>query len=331
MLIPWCWRASQLVRPVCAELRRVGGLAMPVESLVTSVLQLRIILNQWALGMFTWSQKVGADLMLSAGSAVLQESLEVRAPVFKGLQVIVSLSSRLQGGVDGSTFPIEEAGAYFVLCTGEHDGLDRFEANVLQRHVRISMDADAAERSGLSLDMVAQSGGKHLHNQEVMVIHQPLTSTLRAAAMQILYCPFQAGAVRDLFLGGKSMELAAAALARPLAQRGAKLDQLDARDVQRLWLARDILVGRAHEPPSLPQLAREVGMNVKKLTAGFRQVFGMSVFEYLQQHRLEEAYRMLCSGGMTVTQVAAHVGYAVAHFSTVFKDRFGISPRDLLR
>lgn len=57
----------------------------------------------------------------------------------------------------------------------------------------------------------------------------------------------------------------------------------------------------------------------------------MSVFEYLQQHRLQEAYRMLSSGGYTVTQVAAHVGYAVAHFSTVFRQRFGISPRELLR
>lgn len=282
--------------------------------------------------MFTWSRKVGANLLVSAGSTVLQESLEVRAPVFKGLQVIVSLSSRLQGGVDGHTpFPIQDAGAYFVLCTGEHDGLDRFEANILQRHVRIGMDADAAERSGFSLDLVAQSGGKQLHSQEVLVLHQPLTAALRAAAMQILYCPFQAGAVRDLFLGAKGLELASAALARPLAQSAAGLDQLDAREVQRLWLARDVLIGRAHEPPSLAELAREVGINVKKLTAGFRVLFGMSVFEYLQQHRLEEAFRMLSSGGMSVTQVAAHVGYAVAHFSTVFKDRFGISPRDLLR
>lgn len=282
--------------------------------------------------MFAWSRKVGGDLMVSAGSAVLRERLEVRAPIFQGLQVIVSLNSRLKGGVDGyAPFDIEESGAYFVLCTGEHDGLDRFEANVLQRHVRIGIDADVAERSGFSLDLVARSGGRRLHSQEVLVLHQPLTSALRAAAMQILYCPFKDGAVRDLFLGAKGMELAAAALARPLEQCPGAGDALPAGEVQRLWRARDLLIARAHEPPSLPELAREAGLNAKKLTAGFRRLFGMSVFEYLQQHRLEEAYRMLSSGGCTVTQVAAHVGYAVAHFSTVFRRRFGISPRDLLR
>lgn len=282
--------------------------------------------------MFTWSRTVGGDLTVSAGCAVLQERLEVRAPIFRGLQVIVSLNSRLQGGVDGyRPFDIEESGAYFVLCDGEHDGLDRFAAHVLQRHVRIGIGADVAERSGFGLDLVANSGGRRLHSQEVLVLHQPLTPALRAAAMQILYCPFKDGPVRDLFLGAKGMELAAAALVRPLAQCRGASETLPASEVQRLRLARDLLLARAHEPPSLPELAREAGINVKKLTAGFRQLFGMSVFEHLQQHRLEEAYRMLSSGGYTVTQVASHVGYAPAHFSTVFRQRFGISPRDLLR
>lgn len=285
--------------------------------------------------MFAWSRKLGGDLVVSAGCTVLPERVEIRKPIFRGLQIIVSLNSRVQGGVDDyRPFDIDDSGTFFVLCTGEHDGLDRFEANVLQRHVRIGIDADAAERSGFSLEQVARSGGRRLHHEEVLVLQQPLTSALRAAAMQILYCPYQEGAVRDMFLGAKSMELAAAALERPLAGNTAASDGQDAlpaAEVQRLWLARDLLLARANEPPTLAELARETGTNVKKLTTGFRRMFGMSVFEYLQQHRLQEAYRMLSSGGYTVTQVAAHVGYAVAHFSTVFRQRFGISPRELLR
>lgn len=282
--------------------------------------------------MFAWSRKVGGELTVSAGCAVLRESVEVRAPVFRGLQVIVALSSHQQGGLTGhAPLDIEKSGAYFVLCTGEHEGWDRYEANVLQRHVRVCIGADAAERSGFSLDMVASGGGQRLHEREVLVLRQPLTPALRALSMQIMYCPFEGGAARDLFLGAKGMELTAAALARPLAQQPGAAEALSAGEVQRLWLARDLLIAQAHEPPQLPELARRAGINVKKLTAGFRRLFGMSVFEYLQQHRLQEAYRMLAGGGCTVTQAAAHVGYGAAHFSTAFRRRFGISPRELLR
>lgn len=74
-----------------------------------------------------------------------------------------------------------------------------------------------------------------------------------------------------------------------------------------------------------------MGINERKLTAGFRQLFGMSVFEHLQQHRLEQAYGLLTSGGCSVTQVALEVGYSIAHFSTAFRRRFGIAPSELLR
>ncbi|MFU7526880.1 AraC family transcriptional regulator, partial [Pseudomonas paraeruginosa] len=42
--------------------------------------------------------------------------------------------------------------------------------------------------------------------------------------------------------------------------------------------ARDLLVGELQEPPSLDALASRGGMNPRKLTAGFRKVFGASVF-----------------------------------------------------
>ncbi len=75
-------------------------------------------------------------------------------------------------------------------------------------------------------------------------------------------------------------------------------------EVERIHAARDLLVGALQEPPSLDTLASRVGMNPRKLTAGFRKVFGASVFGYLQEYRLREAHRMLCDEEANVSTVA---------------------------
>ncbi len=97
-------------------------------------------------------------------------------------------------------------------------------------------------------------------------------------------------------------------------------------EVERIHAARDLLVGALQEPPSLDTLASRVGMNPRKLTAGFRKVFGASVFGYLQEYRLREAHRMLCDEEANVSTVAYRVGYSPAHFSIAFRKRYGISP-----
>ncbi|CAJ4934345.1 regulatory protein PchR [Burkholderia pseudomallei] len=82
-------------------------------------------------------------------------------------------------------------------------------------------------------------------------------------------------------------------------------------------------------PPTLDALCARVGMNPRKLTAGFRKVFGASVYAYLQEYRLRTAHEMLCAEDANVSTVAYRVGYSPAHFSIAFRKRYGISPSDI--
>ncbi|STQ45969.1 Bacillibactin transport regulator [Ewingella americana] len=82
-------------------------------------------------------------------------------------------------------------------------------------------------------------------------------------------------------------------------------------------------------PPTLAELALSVGMNTRKLTVGFRRLFGESVFEYLQSLRLETAWQMLTAGDVSVSTAAYQVGYSPAHFSVAFRKKFGVSPKSL--
>lgn len=96
----------------------------------------------------------------------------------------------------------------------------------------------------------------------------------------------------------------------------------------RLYEAREILTERYAEAITLEQLARQVGLNRLALTSGFRELFGTSVYDYLQKVRMERAYEVLLNESLTIAQVAEAVGYGHAcNFSTAFRARFGCTPQ----
>lgn len=101
-------------------------------------------------------------------------------------------------------------------------------------------------------------------------------------------------------------------------------------DRQRLMRARGRLLEDLGKAPSLPELAREAGMSLPKLTRGFRQVFGNSVYGVFQQARMAQARSRLLAGEGSVMRVASDLGYANAsHFATAFRKQFGINPSEI--
>nr|WP_319394685.1 AraC family transcriptional regulator [uncultured Desulfobacter sp.] len=92
--------------------------------------------------------------------------------------------------------------------------------------------------------------------------------------------------------------------------------------------ARNLLVRDLSSPPCIKQLARETGLNMNKLQQGFRRFYGLSVFQYLQSFRVQEANRLFHETDMNVSQAAFAVGYTnVSHFSRAYKKHFNILPK----
>lgn len=101
-------------------------------------------------------------------------------------------------------------------------------------------------------------------------------------------------------------------------------------DIDRLYAAKDILERTMYEPRTLVALAREVGINDFKLKKGFRELFGTTVFGYLNDLRMEQAHTLLLDEKKTVTEVADTLGYSEPHhFSKAFKKKYGYLPREL--
>ncbi|MEM1425762.1 MAG: AraC family transcriptional regulator [Cyanobacteria bacterium P01_H01_bin.130] len=161
--------------------------------------------------------------------------------------------------------------------------------------------------------------------------HQPLggmSPEINQVLQQIVHCPYQ-GMMQQFYLESKALELLTLQFAtlgdQPL-QRGEI--SLRSYDVDRLHQAREIIQRRAEQPPSLTELARQVGLNDRKLKQGFRQLFGTTVFGYLQTYRLEQARLLLQDIDCTIAQVALKVGYTNPEaFSAAFRRKFAISPK----
>ena len=80
---------------------------------------------------------------------------------------------------------------------------------------------------------------------------------------------------------------------------------------------------------NVDRLSQEVGISRAQLHRKMKEMTGISPSEFIRNIRLEQAARLLREQKINVTQVTYIVGFAnLAHFSTVFRKHFGVSPSD---
>ncbi|MDA9285105.1 AraC family transcriptional regulator, partial [Flavobacteriaceae bacterium] len=99
-------------------------------------------------------------------------------------------------------------------------------------------------------------------------------------------------------------------------------------NVNKIKLAKDIIINRLAEPPSLNDLADEIGLSLKKLKEGFKQIYGDSVYSFLIDYKMELARKLLESGDYNVNEVGLKIGYSTSsHFIAAFKKKYGVTPK----
>jgi signal transduction histidine kinase/DNA-binding LacI/PurR family transcriptional regulator/CheY-like chemotaxis protein len=75
-------------------------------------------------------------------------------------------------------------------------------------------------------------------------------------------------------------------------------------------------------------IAQHVGLSPDYLTDCFRQELGVTPITYLRRYRIQQACELLKSTHLSITQVAAAVGFSEsAHFSRTFQREVGMTPR----
>lgn len=93
-----------------------------------------------------------------------------------------------------------------------------------------------------------------------------------------------------------------------------------------------IIEGRLADPPSLEELAGEVGLSRRQFFRAFKQSTGKTPHSYLVNHRLERAADFLRTTNRSATDIALESGFgSSSHFTTTFKKAFSITPLEFRR
>lgn len=167
------------------------------------------------------------------------------------------------------------------------------------------------------------------HHQADYFQSHRMSAVMSATVKQLLNCPYR-GLSQRLYLESKAIELVSLYLDHLSASRESQppATSLKADEVDRILTARDILLAQATNPPTLLDLAHQIGLNDRKLKQGFRQVFGTTVFGYLHRYRMQQAQRLLLMPSATIASVAQSVGYRNPEaFSVAFRRTFEIGPK----
>ncbi|AOW16811.1 AraC family transcriptional regulator [Polaribacter vadi] len=135
--------------------------------------------------------------------------------------------------------------------------------------------------------------------------------------------------IRELYVKGKVYELLSLHFQKDETAEGEYCPFLvDEQNVLKIRKAKEIIISRMAEPPSLQELANEIGLNIKKLKEGFKQIYGDTVYSFLFDYKMEHSRRLLETNQYNVNEVGLQVGYSTSsHFIAAFKKKFGTTPK----
>ena len=157
-----------------------------------------------------------------------------------------------------------------------------------------------------------------------------ITVAMYQIIREILNCNRQ-GIYKKMFLESKIIEL----LMLQLEQFGEDQSSaytLKKNQIEQMYAVKEILQNNTSTYLSLTEISKRVGTNEYTLKKGFKEVFGQTVFGYWNELKMTQAKILLLDLEKTVSEVSELMGYKhPQHFSTAFKKKFGVAPRNLHR
>lgn len=113
-------------------------------------------------------------------------------------------------------------------------------------------------------------------------------------------------------------------LALGMASAGRLVASAGERKVEQIA---QLIAERYAEPLRVRELAEAVGLHPNYVMQLFRKTFGMSLLEYLAQHRIAHAQRLLLTTNMPVAAIGFDCGFgSSSQFYAVFKRACGAAP-----
>lgn len=176
-------------------------------------------------------------------------------------------------------------------------------------------------------DATSSGLAQGLFNTDSFYFYESITPAMFAIMDEILRANYPSPLLK-VYLQGKVLELLALLLQKLAPQpQSKKTRQLPLSEIEKVIQGEKLIRQNLSRPPTIPILARQVALSESKLKSAFKQVFGQSIYQYIQHCRMEEAKTMLESRRYNVTEVGLRLGYTnLAHFAKAFRKQYQVLP-----
>jgi len=99
------------------------------------------------------------------------------------------------------------------------------------------------------------------------------------------------------------------------------------REEERFEEIRLLLADSTYKYSNLQSLSQSAGINLTKLKKRFKQFYGISIYQYSLQVRIEKSKQLLATTDLSVKAISLECGFwNCQHFITTFKKRTGVTP-----
>lgn len=159
-----------------------------------------------------------------------------------------------------------------------------------------------------------------------MLVSFPIGSRLRSMVDDALKTPL-IGPLRKLYLEGVVLQLFALIFQGKLIK--AVKDQAESHH-HLIESAAKMLEQDLAQPPTLLQLSEATGLSARKISYGFKELYTLTVAEYLLEKRMHSAQELIrTTPNCSMKALASQVGYNhVSNFIRAFKNCFGTTPSE---
>lgn len=158
----------------------------------------------------------------------------------------------------------------------------------------------------------------------------PGSNLLRIAERIFNPAPGLEGEMKSIYLTAQGLDLLWQSwLLLPHARQTRSPDQSQSARLQ-AERVRDFIAANLTQDLTIDLIAAEARSSASTIQRNFKARFGLSIFEFVQQMRLEIARNALVADGVRVSHAAHLAGYgSTASFTTAFRRAYGVSPRQL--
>lgn len=280
--------------------------------------------------------KASPHLFILIGNFEYHEDQQIMVPSDQMAKVRILLSGSMRSN-DGK---VELDGTGAVVESYPGDGGSSYTIRGGQQTRIVILNCDRAffeEELGLPPEIlpypISYLFDRRAHDSQGSVV--PLGPDVLRAANDVFRAESRFGVpVIFPYLAAKGREIACAMITELVSfkNQSSSLVTSSVRDVSRINEARDIILDQFQRPPTIPQLAKTVGVNQTKLKTVFKATFGLTIHDFTQKCRMDRAAELLIMTDIGVAEVAYAVGYDhPASFTHAFKGYFGHPPSKIRR